>query len=142
MHRSSMERWVFNTFYVIYLFSNRRDPFVNPMKCGGVVTHFGDEMAAVVKKSMLITAANSKNLYIFLNPSPIIIWSYDNDNMGEGIMIGNAGVPQYELPRLKCHRCGHKWIPRSDEPPVACPACKSPYWRKPRGTEDKIKEEC
>ncbi len=33
-----------------------------------------------------------------------------------------------------CNRCGHRWIPRSNKPPKVCPnpACKSPYWNKPR----------
>lgn len=32
-----------------------------------------------------------------------------------------------------CERCGHEWIPRDpDEPPRRCPACKSPYWDRPR----------
>ena len=57
-----------------------------------------------------------------------------------------------------CERCGHRWVPRgldqvyrraaseprldADDPgdspgepneePTVCPACKSPYWNKPR----------
>jgi hypothetical protein len=57
-----------------------------------------------------------------------------------------------------CHRCGHRWVPRGlvqvhrakgdeerlkatnpgdkpDEPkeePTVCPACKSPYWSRPK----------
>ncbi len=31
----------------------------------------------------------------------------------------------------QCERCGHKWITRSDELPIVCPKCKSPYWDKP-----------
>jgi len=34
------------------------------------------------------------------------------------------------LPRLKCIRCGHTWIPRSNKLPKVCPRCKSPYWNK------------
>lgn len=35
--------------------------------------------------------------------------------------------------KLHCTRCGHEWIPRTDELPTVCPnpACKSPYWNKP-----------
>lgn len=36
------------------------------------------------------------------------------------------------LPRYKCLRCGHEWIPRSDERPRICPKCKSAYWDKPK----------
>ena len=57
-----------------------------------------------------------------------------------------------------CERCGHRWVPRGldqkykrpakdgplspddpgkpplapEEEPTVCPACKSPYWAKPR----------
>lgn len=35
---------------------------------------------------------------------------------------------------LKCTRCGHTWIPRSDVIPKVCPnpKCKSPYWNRER----------
>jgi len=34
-----------------------------------------------------------------------------------------------------CERCGHEWLPRDpDDPPRRCPACKSPYWDRPRRT--------
>jgi predicted Zn-ribbon and HTH transcriptional regulator len=33
----------------------------------------------------------------------------------------------------ECKRCGHKWLPRTTEPPVVCPKCHSPYWNKPKG---------
>lgn len=33
---------------------------------------------------------------------------------------------------FRCDRCGHEWIPRLDAPPTSCPACKSPYWDRPR----------
>ncbi len=37
---------------------------------------------------------------------------------------------------FRCERCGHEWIPRGgiDAEPKVCPnpACKSPYWNKPR----------
>jgi hypothetical protein len=32
--------------------------------------------------------------------------------------------------RLKCLRCGHKWMPRVDGQPVACPQCKSYKWNE------------
>ncbi len=34
--------------------------------------------------------------------------------------------------RLRCLRCGHEWIPRSEARPGNCPKCNSPYWDKPR----------
>lgn len=37
----------------------------------------------------------------------------------------------------KCERCGHTWIPKSDEEPVTCPKCKSAYWNKPRKVKKK-----
>ena len=35
------------------------------------------------------------------------------------------------LPKFKCLRCGHEWIPRKIEP-KKCPKCNSPYWNKPK----------
>lgn len=34
-----------------------------------------------------------------------------------------------------CERCGHEWIARGEQPPTACPRCKSPYWDRPREKE-------
>lgn len=31
----------------------------------------------------------------------------------------------------RCERCKHEWITRTEETPVVCPKCKSPYWDKP-----------
>jgi len=31
----------------------------------------------------------------------------------------------------KCERCKHEWITRSEDSPIVCPSCKSPYWDKP-----------
>lgn len=39
------------------------------------------------------------------------------------------------LTALNCKRCGHKWFPRAEKLPVACPKCKSPYWNKSRKKE-------
>jgi hypothetical protein len=35
-----------------------------------------------------------------------------------------------KLPKFECLRCGHKWNPRSEEVPLRCAFCKSPYWNK------------
>jgi uncharacterized OB-fold protein len=32
-----------------------------------------------------------------------------------------------KIPRLKCLRCGHEWIPTLPRP-RACPACKNYKW--------------
>lgn len=37
-----------------------------------------------------------------------------------------------ELPEYKCLRCGHTWIPRTNNKPKVCANCKSPYWDRPR----------
>jgi hypothetical protein len=31
----------------------------------------------------------------------------------------------------KCERCGHVWLCK-EQPPVTCPACRSPYWSRPK----------
>ena len=40
------------------------------------------------------------------------------------------------IPKLKCERCGHSWVPRKSEITI-CPRCKSPYWNRPRKKEVK-----
>ncbi|MGO9646140.1 MAG: hypothetical protein ACLPY5_15520 [Candidatus Bathyarchaeia archaeon] len=37
-----------------------------------------------------------------------------------------------EVEGYECTRCGHQWIPRSDDHPTICPKCKSPYWDRPK----------
>lgn len=37
-----------------------------------------------------------------------------------------------KLPKLKCTRCSHSWIPRQEKPPKVCSKCNSPYWNKKR----------
>ena len=34
----------------------------------------------------------------------------------------------------RCERCGHEWIPRSNqgEEPRVCPKCRSPWWNRPK----------
>ncbi len=50
--------------------------------------------------------------------------------------MGKKEIKVYEC---KCERCGHEWITRTEESPVVCPKCKSPYWDKPLQKEDKKK---
>jgi len=39
----------------------------------------------------------------------------------------------------QCERCGNEWLPRdADTEPKQCPACKSPYWNKPRQRNVKV----
>ncbi len=42
-----------------------------------------------------------------------------------------------KLPTLTCLRCDYQWHPRSEQKPVRCPRCGSPYWSIPR--QDKPK---
>jgi hypothetical protein len=46
-------------------------------------------------------------------------------------------VNRYEC---ECTRCGHKWIAKSDAPPVRCasPACRSPYWNQEKKATGEI----
>lgn len=39
---------------------------------------------------------------------------------------------EFEIPKLKCTRCGHEWIPRGNKLPTICPKCKNPYWNRQR----------
>lgn len=34
---------------------------------------------------------------------------------------------EYELPVLKCKKCGHTWVPRKNKPKI-CPVCKRKNW--------------
>ena len=34
--------------------------------------------------------------------------------------------PVISLPRYKCKKCKHEWLPRTNEPMV-CPRCHSPF---------------
>ena len=36
------------------------------------------------------------------------------------------------LHQQTCLRCGKRWWPRLPHKPKRCPACKSPYWNRPR----------
>lgn len=48
---------------------------------------------------------------------------------------------QILVTRYTCQRCDHKWQPRSDAKPVACPRCKSPYWNRTRKNPSKKTED-
>jgi len=40
-------------------------------------------------------------------------------------------MAKVELPRLKCLRCGHEWIPQQEEVTI-CPKCKTKHWDIPK----------
>jgi len=40
-------------------------------------------------------------------------------------------MPQVEINKIKCLRCGHEWVARTTDV-RRCPKCQSPYWNKPR----------
>jgi len=42
-----------------------------------------------------------------------------------------AGV-EVMIKELACLRCGHRWLPNSENAPRVCPLCHSPYWNKLR----------
>ncbi len=44
-------------------------------------------------------------------------------------------MPKVTLRGYACARCEHTWVPRSDQRPVICPKCKSPYWDRERQTK-------
>ncbi|MFH2020533.1 MAG: hypothetical protein ABIJ34_03910 [archaeon] len=53
------------------------------------------------------------------------------------IMNEKAGHKVYILGN-KCYRCNHIWVPREiEEKPAVCPACKSPYWDRPKQEKKK-----
>ena len=44
-------------------------------------------------------------------------------------------MPEFsvQVTGYECTRCRNKWIPKQQHVrPVSCPACKSPYWDRPR----------
>jgi uncharacterized OB-fold protein len=40
-------------------------------------------------------------------------------------------VTKFKIVKIKCKRCGHKWVPTQKKIRV-CPKCHSPYWDKKR----------
>ncbi|MFH1368059.1 MAG: hypothetical protein ABII64_02905 [Elusimicrobiota bacterium] len=49
--------------------------------------------------------------------------------------------PRTQIPEFnKCTRCGHNWVSRKKARPVICPACKSPYWNRPKGGEALVRD--
>jgi hypothetical protein len=41
------------------------------------------------------------------------------------------GMPQhFIITTLRCVKCRHKWVPRSNRLPNVCPGCKSPGWNE------------
>ena len=47
--------------------------------------------------------------------------------------MSGCSMGEIRLRGYKCERCYHVWVPRKFvEKPTICPACKTPYWNKPR----------
>jgi len=46
-----------------------------------------------------------------------------------------AQLPPPSIWTVTCYRCGHVWSPDRVVPPKSCPACRSPYWDRPRKTQ-------
>ncbi len=44
---------------------------------------------------------------------------------------------RFDLPKLKCNRCGHEWVPRTENVPKTCAKCRSPYFLRPRVRQKK-----
>lgn len=49
-------------------------------------------------------------------------------------MLITNRTANFTLPRLKCRRCGHEWVPRKLDV-RECAKCKSAYWDTPRRKE-------
>jgi len=49
--------------------------------------------------------------------------------------MGKKEIKVYEC---KCERCEHEWITRTEELPIVCPKCKSPYWDKPLNNKKEL----
>lgn len=45
-----------------------------------------------------------------------------------------------KLKKLKCEKCGHKWVPRKKEVRI-CPHCKSAYWDRKNIMEKEVENE-
>lgn len=59
------------------------------------------------------------------------------DRIGSIFARGDWAITaaNYQLPTLRCLRCGHEWHPRTARAPRFCSKCNSPYWNKPRQRE-------
>ena len=47
---------------------------------------------------------------------------------------------QVKVEKYVCERCKHIWESRIKTIPKYCPACKSPYWNKPKKEKKKPKK--
>ena len=46
--------------------------------------------------------------------------------------IFHLGAWHKKIPALSCLKCDYVWIPRTEQKPLVCPKCKSPYWYRER----------
>ena len=59
----------------------------------------------------------------------------DNENW-----VSDKVRQRWELPTLKCKRCGHTWHPHRPQKPKVCPKCTSPYWDKEYSRPDMLEK--
>ncbi len=50
--------------------------------------------------------------------------------MGGKLIIIIINKREESMKKFKCIKCGHEWIPRTEEKPKSCPACKNRKWHK------------
>lgn len=65
----------------------------------------------------------------------VVTRSWEAEGMSNRAPHANTRIraPITEVLRQQfCRRCGYRWLPRQVSSPVRCPACKSPYWHRPR----------
>ena len=60
----------------------------------------------------------------------MVVYYYSKVFKGMNLLF-NMTKKEVKVYECKCERCMHEWITRSEETPVVCPKCKSPYWDKP-----------
>ena len=60
----------------------------------------------------------------------MVVYYYSKVFKGMNLLF-NMTKKEVKVYECKCERCMHEWITRSEEIPVVCPKCKSPYWDKP-----------
>ena len=60
----------------------------------------------------------------------MVVYYYSKVFKGINLLF-NMAKKEIKVYECKCERCKHEWITRSEETPIVCPKCKSPYWNKP-----------
>jgi ssDNA-binding Zn-finger/Zn-ribbon topoisomerase 1 len=66
---------------------------------------------------------------------PELIEQYKQKEISEKpVDIPPLPKPKAVFQKLSFKRCNRTWIPRSNQPPIQCPKCRSPYWNRNRRT--------